>query len=77
MDCFICDQPAYSKQGLSDTQIVSCEDCGEYAIDGITIRHRHFYDHSLNVVRTRQWLKDQRAEGRSVPFIGPNLGMYD
>lgn len=77
MDCFICDQPAQSRQDFGDTQRVSCEGCGEYAIDGIMIRQLTIYAGNLSTVGTRQWLEEQRAEGCKAPFIGVGVAVWD
>jgi hypothetical protein len=77
MSCFICDQPAQLSQGFGDTKRVSCNECGEYAIDGIMIRRLTVYAQHLHTIGMRQWLDEQRAEGYKLPSINLAVAVWN
>lgn len=77
MECFICDQDATLSQSFSDSTKVVCDDCGEYAIDGMTVRQMNAYAKHLHTIETRQWLDARRAEGSKVPFIDASVVVWD
>lgn len=67
MKCFVCNADAEEGAILGDWLHITCPECGEYAVSGSM--ERMLENRKLDVDRTREWLRQDRRSGSTVPLL--------